>query len=59
MSVNHFLWTDEKLVDEFKNFIEATVDVEDVHDDVEVEFNATKHNEFWELRKEILSRMNR
>jgi hypothetical protein len=57
--VNHFLLTNEELIDRFKKVIEETVVVEDRYDEYRLYFNAHKNKEYWEIRKELLERMER
>lgn len=61
MAVNHYLMTDEELIDRFCDVIESNTYVDDMFVDYkpEIKYVAKKTKEYWDIRKEILERMKR
>jgi hypothetical protein len=61
MAVNHYLMTDEELIDRFCDVIESNTYVDDMFIELdyepEIKYAAKKTKEYWDIRKEILERM--
>jgi hypothetical protein len=57
MAVNHYLMTNEELINRFRTVIENNVEVEDRYNEYSLNFNALKCREYWDIHREILRRM--
>jgi hypothetical protein len=59
VAVNHFLLSDERLIDELVRLVESEAEVIETRNDFDVRFNTRNSSEYWDIRKELLERLKR